>query len=122
MGCSELIAPSNEGCGSVQNNITGSVTILRDSRACFDQHGNYIGQGHWKAGKLIVERNTDMFVGIRFTVQEYAICVNKSESNVTKHIREGKALPFVIKAEKSPYYNRYILTVSPSIKLKQPLK
>lgn len=55
------------------------------------------------------------------TVQEYANCVKKSESNVTKHIREGKSLPFVIKAEK-PYYNRYILTVSPSIKLKQPLK
>lgn len=59
---------------------------------------------------------------LTMTVQKYVKYVKKSESNVTKHIREGKALPFVIKAEKSPYYNRYILTVSPSIKLKQPLK
>lgn len=59
---------------------------------------------------------------LTMTVQQYVEYVKKSESNVTKHIREGKSLPFVIKAEKSPYYNRYILTVSPQIKLKQPLK
>lgn len=56
------------------------------------------------------------------TIKEYSKHVKKSESNITKHIRQGKSLPFVIKAEKSPYYNRYILTVSPEIKLKQPLK
>lgn len=121
MGCSELKPPIFKGCAKQIPGLMGigKTVLLRYSRAVFDLQGNFIGTGQWDGKTLKVENFGN---DLNFTVQEYAFCANKSESNVTKHIREGKSLPFVIKAEKSPYYNRYILTVSPSIKLKQPLK
>lgn len=119
MGCSELKAPTNEGCASVQNNITESVTILRDSRACFDQYGNYIGIGDLDGNKLNLDRS--MF-SIKMSVREYCLVLGKSTSWATKHLRNGMILPYVIKAYKNHHYNCWELTVSPQIKLKQPLK
>lgn len=121
MGCSELKAPRLKGCAKQIPSLMGigKTVLLRYSRSVFNQQGNYIGTGQWDGKTLKIE---NFGFDLNLTVQEYAFLTNKSESNVTKHIRQGKSLPFVIKAEKSPYYNRYILTVSPSIKLKQPLK
>lgn len=59
---------------------------------------------------------------IRMSVKEYCSILGKSTSWATKHIREGKLLPYVIESKKSPFYNFYELTVSPEIKLKQPIK
>jgi|GEM_PF-5887216 len=60
--------------------------------------------------------------GIKLSVKEYAPIFGKSVSWVTKHLRAGKKLPYVLKAVKHERYNNWILTVSSSIKLKQPIK
>jgi hypothetical protein len=59
---------------------------------------------------------------IRMTVKEYCAVHGKSTSWATKHLRNGNSLPYVIEAFKSPYFNVWVLLVSPEIKLKQPLK
>lgn len=121
MGCSEISTPRYKGCAKQIPSLMGigKTVLLRYSRAVFDQHGHHIGIGQWDGKTLKIE---NLGNNIQMSTQEYAFCMNRADSIITRHIRAGKSLPFVIKAEKSPYYNRYILTVSPEIKLKIPLK
>lgn len=59
---------------------------------------------------------------LKMSVKDYCLVLGKSTSWATKHLRNGMSLPYVTKAYKNHHYNCWELTVSPSIKLKQPLK
>lgn len=59
---------------------------------------------------------------VKMTVREYCLILGKSTSWATKHLRNGISLPYVIRSRKDEIYKKWELTVSPSIKLKQPLK
>lgn len=73
----------------------------------------------FKDGKMI---SLEEINSITLSVQEYAQIFGKSVSWVTKHLRNKKQLPYVLRTVKHERYNNWILTVSSSIKLKTPLK
>lgn len=119
MGCSELKPELNKSCNEINAILTESVFMTKPSNSVFNKDGFYIGKGDFNNGVLNITISDNH---MQMTVKEYCNILGKSTSWATKHLRNGMSLPYVIKSTKNEIYKNWELTVSPSIKLKQPLK
>lgn len=119
MGCSEFKAKEFK-CGTIES-VKTTYSYFPESEIIFDEHGNLIGKGKLENEKLEFTYLLP-YENIKMSVAEYSFILGKSVSNVTKHIRNNNLLPYVLKVDREFGSRKYILTVSPAIKLKQPLK